>query len=71
MLWDTGSIHSQILLPAAQLMGSCWLGLLLWKGKQLRDAGWRDWGAWEEGKHSFRPGAAEGRAAQPNLKLRC
>lgn len=53
----------KILLPAPQLMGSCWHGLPLCKGKQLRDAGWRDWGAWEEGKHPFRLGVAEGRAA--------
>lgn len=44
-------------------MGSCWHGLPFCKGTQLRDAGWRDWGAWEEGKYPFRLGAAEGRAA--------
>lgn len=63
--------HPQILPPAPQPMGSCWLGLPLCKGKQLRDAGWRDWGVWEGGKHTFRPGVAEGRAAQPSLRLRC
>lgn len=63
MLWDTDSTHLPVLLPAAQLMDSCWHGLPLCKGKQLRDAGWRDWGAWEERKHPFRLGVAEGRAA--------
>lgn len=52
MLWDTGSTHP-----------SCWHGLPLCKGKQLRDAGWTDWGAWQEGKHPCRIGVAEGRAA--------
>lgn len=41
------------------------------KGKQLRDAAWRDWGAWEEGKLPSRLGAAEGRAAQVKPGLRC
>lgn len=63
--------HQQHPPQALQPMGSCWLGLPLCQGKQLRNAAWRDWGVWEEGKHPFRPGEAEGRADQPSLRLRC
>lgn len=63
MLWDTSSTHPPNPPACSPANGHCWHGLPLCKGKQLRGAGWRDWGAWQEGKHPFGPGVAEGRAA--------